>query len=127
MVAFNHPNLLVFIIVLNAFIFSMFFVLPPDVVASFNNVKTPVYSNQSDFIDYDNSTTWNETLSQLESTTFTGWDSVKAYLSFMFGGIITFSGMPIYLSLPILVGLWALNLVLIIGLLSYIRELVGFT
>jgi len=119
-------KLIVFTVMVNAFLLGMFLILPPDVVSSFSGVKD--ISNSTDYAGLLPQDDYNGT--QVSQTDFVGggWSAVWAFIKFIvLGGIITITGLPLWVSIPLFALFWVLNILVLMDLIGYVRELIGFT
>lgn len=125
MVEVNY-KLLAFVIFIDAMLLGFFSILPSSVTAEFTGARDT--SNATDIESMLPTDLRNGTeLSNREFVDGTG-SSVWGFIKFMvFGGIMTVDSLPIYISGIVFTAFWLLHIFVILELVSFVRELIGFT
>lgn len=119
-------KLLVFAVMMNAFLIGMFAIMPPDITAKFTGVKN--IDTGIDYADQLPADDYNGTEVSMTEFTSGGWSAVWGFIKFMaLGGIITVEGLPVWFSIPVVALFWVINIMVLLDLIGYVRELIGFT
>lgn len=160
-----NTKVVVFTLILNTFLFSMFMIMPTTITSQFGGVKSFQFTNDSiiDSAGYLGGISQNlsvNTSAKLGVSTDTLWGIVSnryttrlftnsfyqvpllkqlaeffdtltplfagvwAFISFvLFGGLLSIYGLPAFIAYPIYVMLLTLNIISVITVVSWIREL----
>lgn len=121
-----NTKLMVFAVMMNAFLLGMFVILPPDLTNSFTGVKN--IDTSTDYATNLPADQYNGT--EVSKTEFMGggWSAAWTFIKFMvLGGIIQVAGLPLWLSIPLFALFWVINIMVLLDIIGYVRELIGFT
>lgn len=125
MVEVNY-KLLAIALFIDAVLLGFFAILPADVTGEFTGARDVSTAEDIEGMlptDLQN----GSSISNKEFVDGTG-SSVWGFIKFMvFGGILTVDSLPIWISGIIFVMFWGLHIFVILELVGFVRELIGFT
>jgi hypothetical protein len=120
-----NTRIILFIVFFDIFVFILYLSMAPTLTNAFTNTRdynwTPGASNYTTAI---NSTDFGVNDIQ-DNESFSLW----AFIKFLFSGgmSITGSSIPLWISIPLTTMFLMMNIILVASIISWVRELIGFT